>query len=75
MGYISTVLAYLYNSDKKYVPLTIYLPPAQITQASAAISATEIVVGTGSDIPTITITPKPEPTAVTGLVSAFANIL
>jgi len=50
------------------VPNPIYIPPAQVSQVSLAAPATEFVMFTGSGTPTMTITPKPEPTTITGYV-------
>jgi hypothetical protein len=49
------------------VPVHIYVPPAQASQASDAATASVTIV-TVDNTPSFTITSKPEPTSVTGYV-------
>jgi predicted lysophospholipase L1 biosynthesis ABC-type transport system permease subunit len=51
--------------EHKLIPIPIKLDPSQISAATAAASATEIVVVPTSG-PPVTITPKPNPPTVTG---------
>lgn len=64
-GLIALAFPLYYNGDN-IVPLQLHIPAAQISQASAAVTASVVAVGTGTAAPTILITPQPEPTIVTG---------
>lgn len=65
LGFIAVLFPVWYKGDQT-VPVPIHMPAAEISQASEAESATAVVVVTGTEPPVITITPKPEPTTVTG---------
>lgn len=67
MGLISMAIPAFYK-EHKTIPVPMHFPPAVISQASAAVSATVVVMATGTAQPTITITPKPEATGLKGLV-------
>lgn len=66
VGLISILFpAVHFASTSDPVPVHIYIPPAQASQASNAATASATIV-TVDNTPPFTVTPKTEPTTVTG---------
>ncbi|RDL30125.1 uncharacterized protein BP5553_10403 [Venustampulla echinocandica] len=62
---LSVLIAY-WHHERQPPPMPIHIRPAQINEAATAISAATVAVVMESPTPALTITPKPDPTAVTG---------
>ncbi len=65
--YLSVMLPRLHKGSKS-IPVPIHIPADQLSQITAAASASAVAVATGSDRPYVTITRVPKPTAPTGYV-------